>query len=106
MKSAISPLMGQHDFKAFEGAGSPRSHTVRNVIRAEFNVDSSHHIDFIIEADGFLRYMVRNIMGTLVDIGRGKRRPGEMDTIIRSRNRSLAGATAPPQGLCLIAVKY
>jgi tRNA pseudouridine38-40 synthase len=63
-------------------------------------------ITFRIEADGFLRFMVRNIVGTLVDVGLGKTLPAEFEQILKSRDRTRAGATAPAQGLFLMAVKY
>ncbi|MEN6624415.1 MAG: tRNA pseudouridine(38-40) synthase TruA, partial [Smithella sp.] len=63
-------------------------------------------LDITIEAQGFLKYMVRNIVGTLVEIGSGKRQPEEMKKIIESRNRNTAGITAPACGLYLKEVKY
>jgi tRNA pseudouridine38-40 synthase len=63
-------------------------------------------LTFRIEADGFLRFMVRNIVGTLVDVGLGKTSPAEIQQILKSRDRTKAGATAPPHGLCLMEVKY
>jgi len=63
-------------------------------------------IVFEIEADGFLRFMVRNIVGTLVDVGLGKITSDDFKEILLSKNRSMAGATAPPQGLFLMKVKY
>ncbi|MEQ8181991.1 MAG: tRNA pseudouridine(38-40) synthase TruA, partial [Smithellaceae bacterium] len=63
-------------------------------------------LEITIEAQGFLRYMVRNIVGTLVEIGRGKRKPSEMKEIIDSRDRNIAGITAPACGLYLKEVKY
>jgi len=66
----------------------------------------SRLLTFRIEADGFLRFMVRNIVGTLVDVGLGKTLPTEFKQILESRDRTKASATAPPQGLCLMEVKY
>jgi len=63
-------------------------------------------LEFQFEADGFLRYMVRNIVGTLVDVGLGKITPAELKKILESRNRSNASATAPAHGLFLVEVKY
>jgi tRNA pseudouridine38-40 synthase len=63
-------------------------------------------LTFRIEADGFLRFMVRNIVGTLVDVGLGKTLSAEFQQILESRDRTKAGATAPPRGLCLMEVKY
>jgi tRNA pseudouridine38-40 synthase len=63
-------------------------------------------IIFTIEADGFLRYMVRNIIGTLVDVGKGRKTPEEFMEVMDSKDRTNAGITAPPQGLVLKEVKY
>lgn len=105
MQKAADRLIGRHDFKAFEGAGSPRTHTIRNVTVARFE-SFGDRIDFNIEADGFLRYMVRNIVGTLVEVGLGKTSPEEFRRILISGNRDLAGPTAPAQGLFLVHVVY
>jgi len=106
MQQAAVHIIGIHDFKAFEGVGSPRSSTVRNIIRAEMTRKGDGHIAFTIEADGFLRYMVRNIVGTLVAVGRLKMGPDEFKDVLMSRDRHNAGATAPAQGLCLLNVIY
>jgi tRNA pseudouridine38-40 synthase len=106
MDKALTHIRGEHDFKAFEGAGSPRSHTVRHIIQANWGNDFPGRLVFTIEANGFLRYMVRNIVGTLVLVGRGKLREDQVADILASRDRNLAGATAPPQGLCLMEVRY
>jgi tRNA pseudouridine38-40 synthase len=106
MQKAAAAIRGRHDFKAFEGAGSPRAHTVREVTKAELSGDAAGEILFAIEADGFLRFMVRNIVGTLVEIGQGKGVPEDMTKILASKDRTLAGATAPPQGLFLMRVNY
>jgi tRNA pseudouridine38-40 synthase len=106
MRSAISYIIGSQDFKAFEGAGSPRAQTTRHIMAADL-IESDHRLfTFRIEADGFLRFMVRNIVGTLVDVGLGKTSPAEFQQILESRDRTKAGATAPPHGLCLMEVKY
>ena len=106
MRLAASQLIGYHDFKAFEGAGSPRSHTTRNVMAAEITENSCGMVTFKIEADGFLRFMVRNIVGTLLEAGLGKIEAGEVKKILDSKDRSRAGATAPARGLFLMEVRY
>ncbi len=106
MQKAATYFVGEHDFKAFEGTGSPRTSTVRHVIRAEMRQTRDNQILFDIEADGFLRYMVRNIVGTLVDVGNGRIPEEDVKGILLSRDRSLAGATAPARGLFLIKVNY
>ncbi len=107
MRAAARALVGRHDFKAFESAGSPRAHTVRTITRAECEVDAAERrLRFTVEADGFLRCMVRNIVGTLVAVGLGRTDPAEVEEILLSRDRRRAGATAPPQGLFLVSVEY
>lgn len=106
MRHAARHIIGSHDFKAFEGTGSPRSHTTRCVIKADIVEQENGLIVFEIEADGFLRFMVRNIVGTLVDVGLGKITSDDFKKILLSKNRSMAGATAPPHGLFLMKVKY
>jgi tRNA pseudouridine38-40 synthase len=106
MRAAAIHVVGRHDFKAFEGTGSPRTSTVRTVFRAQLDQGAKDGLVFEIEGDGFLRYMVRNIVGTLVEVGRGKITPSDFKSILESKDRTRAGATAPPQGLFLVAVDY
>jgi tRNA pseudouridine38-40 synthase len=106
MKEAARHLVGSHDFKSFEGTGSPRSSTVRHVFRAELRQADASNLVFEIEADGFLKFMVRNIVGTLVDVGHGKLTPDNFKEVLLSKNRGLAGATAPSRGLFLVRVEY
>jgi tRNA pseudouridine38-40 synthase len=106
MKTAVQHLLGTHDFKSFEGAGSPRSSTVRRIMRADLNHDPDGRIRFSVQADGFLRYMVRNIVGTLVAVGRNDLSPDHFKAILQSKDRNQASATAPPQGLFLVQVNY
>jgi tRNA pseudouridine38-40 synthase len=106
MRRAVPHIIGTHDFKAFEGSGSPRSHTTRSVMKAHVSVEHDDYIFFEIQADGFLRFMVRNIVGTLADVGHAKTTPDGFNAILLSKNRDLAGATAPPHGLFLMSVEY
>lgn len=106
MEAAARHLVGTHDFKSFEGSGSPRSHTTRTVSAARVHRVRPDNIWFEITASGFLRFMVRNIVGTLADAGRGKITPDDFKQILLSGNRSIAGDTAPPQGLFLLRVIY
>jgi tRNA pseudouridine38-40 synthase len=106
MREATHYLLGEHDFKAFEGAGSPRSHTIRHIAQADLTRQPGHIVRFDIEADGFLRYMVRNIVGTLVAVGRGKIDAPRFKAILLSKDRNMAAATAPPHGLFLVKVNY
>lgn len=106
MRFAASHIIGSHNFKAFEGSGSVRAHTIRQVMAADLFETDNRRFTFRIEADGFLRFMVRNIVGTLVDVGLGKTLPAEFKQILQSEDRARAGATAPAHGLCLMEVKY
>jgi tRNA pseudouridine38-40 synthase len=106
MMEAAGFLAGSHDFKAFEGTGSPRDHTVRTVTASRLKETGGGNLTYDIEANGFLRFMVRNIAGTLVEVGLGKFTARDVSTILQSMDRSRAGATAPPQGLFLVDVTY
>ncbi len=106
MRLATSHIIGTHDFKSFEGAGSPRAGTTRTILNANIIEHDGNRIYFEIEADGFLRYMVRNIVGTLTDVGYNKITPDDFKAILLSRDRNRAGVTAPPHGLFLVNVKY
>jgi tRNA pseudouridine38-40 synthase len=106
MQAAISHIIGRHDFKAFEASGSPRQSSTRHVHSADLVEHEGGLLTFHIEADGFLRYMVRNIVGTLVDVGLEKLTPHDFKRILNSKDRSQASATAPARGLILIKVNY
>lgn len=109
MAAAASFLLGEHDFSAFETSGAKRKTTVRRIY--EISVDRRHPslpnlISVEIEADGFLYNMVRNIVGSLVEVGRGSRAPEWVRQILLRRDRRLAGPTAPGCGLFLVSVSY
>lgn len=106
MNAAAAALPGTHDFKAFETVGSPRTSTTRIVSKAEMRRNDDDHLLFEIESNGFLRHMVRNIMGTLVDVGLGRTSVDRFKEILLSADRKNAGPTAPPQGLFLMKVDY
>jgi tRNA pseudouridine38-40 synthase len=106
MQEAAEHIIGSHDFKSFEGTGSPRAHTIRTVMHAEFAQQEDGYLIFEITANGFLRFMVRNLVGTLANVGLRKTSPEEFRQILETKNRDLAGATAPPQGLFLVNVEY
>ena len=114
MKEALLPLMGTHDFSAFRASGSSANTSVRTVYLCKikavtgeiFPPSGGIHYMFHIAADGFLRYMVRNIVGLLVQIGLGTRSPKDMAQVLASRDRSTAGPTAPARGLYLKHVFY
>lgn len=106
MRQAANCIIGTHDFKSFEGTGSPRDHTVREVLNAGISENDNGFAFFEITANGFLRYMVRNLVGTLANVGLGKISPEDFRLILEAKNRDLAGATAPPHGLFLVSVSY
>ncbi len=106
MQAAARHIIGTHDFKSFEGSGSPRHHCIRTVFDARIDGGQNGLITFDIRADGFLRYMVRNLTGTLVDVGRCAITPDDFGDILEAQDRRRAGATAPPQGLFLVEVFY
>lgn len=97
-------LIGEHDFKSFQGSLSDAKTTVRRITSIDFAMREFLEITF--NGNGFLKYMIRNIVGTLVEIGSGKRPPEEMKRILSGKDRREAGPTAPPQGLYLVAVVY
>ncbi|HJX34124.1 MAG TPA: tRNA pseudouridine(38-40) synthase TruA [Desulfatiglandales bacterium] len=106
MRRSISVLIGRHDFSSFRSSPSVNKDPVREMIRAELHGPRQGLISFLFEANGFLRHMVRNIIGTVVEVGKGKISLDEFQVIFQSHNRINAGIKAPPQGLFLKMVKY
>lgn len=108
MREGSARLTGEHDFAAFQGAGSEVHTAVRRVRSIEWSGTAAPDRTLVmrIEGDGFLRHMVRNIVGTLVDVGLGRRPVDAIGEILASRDRGRAGATAPAHGLFLVAVVY
>ncbi|TMA64872.1 MAG: tRNA pseudouridine(38-40) synthase TruA [Deltaproteobacteria bacterium] len=106
MEGAVAALAGERDFAAFRGADAgPQRSTVRRVLETALRADRPLLV-YRVEATGFLKHMVRNIVGTMVEVGRGERPPSSMRDILASRDRTRAGPTAPPHGLLLVAVRY
>ncbi|MFA5321732.1 MAG: tRNA pseudouridine(38-40) synthase TruA [Smithella sp.] len=106
MKKAAKYLYGTHDFSCFCATRTDVKSRVRTIVEVELKTGDEGLIEIKVESHGFLKYMVRNIIGTLVEVGRGKREPEEMKIIIESKNRNTAGVTAPACGLFLKEVKY
>lgn len=105
MRLACDPLIGEHDFSSF-CRRPPQGSLVRRVHDARWDDAGDGLLRFEIAASSFCHQMVRSVVGTLVEMGLGKRRPGEMSGIIRARDRRAAGQLAPPHGLCLWEVGY
>ena len=106
MAACVSLLKGTHDFSSFRSTGSGNTDPVRSVFTAEISGSESGVVRIIIEADGFLRHMVRNIVGTVVEAGLGKINPERFKEIMDLQDRQSAGVKAPPQGLFLVKVRY
>jgi tRNA pseudouridine38-40 synthase len=105
MNAAAQRLEGTHDFAAFQAAGSDVATTERTMFSAGA-IREAPQVVFTFTANGFLRHMVRSIVGTLVEIGRGRRDGAWIDELLASRDRTKAGRTAPAAGLFLTAVSY
>jgi len=111
MQACLDHVVGTHDFGSFETTGSRDKSNengrgaVRTIHGAELN-QSGEIIDLIFTGDGFLRHMVRNLTGTIIEVGRGKRSVDEFIRILDDKDRNRAGATAPSCGLSLIEVHY
>jgi tRNA pseudouridine38-40 synthase len=109
MRLAANHFLGEHDFVALQGQGSPRRNTVRNISRLDILVEPTWEgklLQIDVTANGFLYNMVRNIVGTLVEVGHRKREPAWIVELLASGDRCLAGQTAPAQGLFLAEVYY
>ena len=105
MAAAAERLLGEHDFSSFRAQGCQAKSPVRTLLRAEVSrVGDFIYLD--VEANAFLHHMVRNIAGVLMAIGEGKREPEWVDELLSVCDRTLAGVTAPPQGLYLVSVGY
>ena len=111
MRQAAACLLGRHDFSAFRSIGTEVPDAVRTlhasaIVETAGAGDGGRLLTYEVTGDGFLRHMVRAIVGTLVEVGRGWRDPAQMDALLQSRDRARAGATAPPHGLFLVRVVY
>jgi tRNA pseudouridine38-40 synthase len=112
MKEGLSYVTGTYDFSSFEGAGSRDPElssrgAVRTIFEARIDrIGSENYHRFVITGDGFLRHMVRNIVGTLLEVGQGRLKPSSVSDIMAARDRTAAGPTAPARGLFLQEVHY
>ncbi len=105
MQEGAASLRGTHDFASFQAAGSSVSDTVRSLRGLEVRGFAGGEVVLLAEGDGFLRHMVRNLVGTLLEIGLGRREPGWAAAALVARERSAAGPTAPARGLTLVRVE-
>ncbi len=112
ISACLEAITGTHDFSSFEASGTRDKKqvtgrgAVRTLFAAELRQPEPDFFHFILTGDGFLRHMVRNIVGTLLEVGRGKRTVENFNLLLAQRDRNLAGATAPARGLTLMAVHY
>jgi tRNA pseudouridine38-40 synthase len=112
MHSCLACVVGTHDFSSFENSGSrdkdlqPSRGAVRTIYEARLEEHGNQMYTFVFTGDGFLRNMVRNLVGTLLQAGRGRISADEFVAILKARNRETAGPTAPPHGLVLKEVFY
>ncbi len=110
MKAAARHLVGEHDFASFQAKGGQVRTSVRVITRSDWADEplpgGGRLLTYEIAGTGFLKYMVRNIVGTLVEVSDGRRTAGSICDLLVSRNRAAAGPTAPPSGLYLVRVDY
>ncbi|MGH7886584.1 MAG: tRNA pseudouridine(38-40) synthase TruA [Candidatus Binatia bacterium] len=105
MRAAIPCLLGEHDFSSFRAAGCDAAQPIRKVYRTTLQ-QRDELLVYTIEATAFLRHMVRNIIGTLVEVGQGARTVDSFAHLLELHDRTKAGGTAPPHGLFLVEVKF
>jgi tRNA pseudouridine38-40 synthase len=112
MKEAAARFVGSHDFSSFAAStGSEDDDKERNMVREIYSTELKRTEDneelwFTVHGHSFLRYMVRKMMGTLLEVGRGKLTPVDVDALFALKDRSKSGPTMPPQGLCMVKVEH
>ncbi len=104
MRRAAAQLLGSHDFRSFQAARADPGATFRTLTRVDVEGETRGEVHIWVEGDAFLRHMVRILVGTLVEVGVGRRDPGAIPPLLAARDRSRAGPTAPARGLCLVRV--
>jgi tRNA pseudouridine38-40 synthase len=106
MKTAARRLVGTHDFSCFRASGSFVRDPVRTLLRVDVSGQAGAGVAIEVLGTGFLRHMVRNLAGTLIEVGRGRRTPASLGDLLASGDRTRAGPTAPAAGLTLVRVDY
>ncbi len=106
MRDAAARLVGRHDFAAFQASDCDAAHAVRELRRLDVEGGGRGTIQVVAEATAFVKHMVRNLVGTLVEVGLGKQPPAWAGEVLAGRDRTRAGPTAPAHGLCLDEVFY
>jgi tRNA pseudouridine38-40 synthase len=106
LRLAADVFIGDHDFASFCRKSPSRSTTTRRVLESRWHDDGDGVLRYEIRARAFCWQMVRSIVGTLVEVGNGKRRPGDLLAVLHAADRSAAAQPSPPQGLCLWSVEY
>lgn len=117
MKETLAALVGTFDFKSFQSAGTPLKSTTRTILSTDLGINADPFLNPFLSSDymaldirfrgtGFLKQMVRNLVGTLVKVGRGHMSPDEFSSLLEARDRTKAGVAAPSQGLTLEKVYY
>jgi tRNA pseudouridine38-40 synthase len=106
MRRAAKALIGTHDFACFRATGSGVGSSVRTLTRCQLEGEARAELRLLVEGNGFLRHMVRALVGTLVEVGCGRRPAGSMAAMLAARDRGRAGRTAPAHGLTLVRVDY
>jgi tRNA pseudouridine38-40 synthase len=109
MDTAAKALVGRHDFKSFASAADSRADSVRTIFRCDVTEEAADGVRWVhteVEGDGFLYNMVRNIVGSLVEVGSGRWAPERIGAALEAKDRTAAGPIAPPNGLCLMWIAY
>jgi tRNA pseudouridine38-40 synthase len=109
MAAAAKVLVGRKDFKSFASAADSRDDSVRTVFRCDVTEEAEDENQWVyieVEGDGFLYNMVRNIVGSLVEVGLGRWEPEKLVEVLEAKDRTAAGPIAPPNGLCLMWIRY
>jgi len=106
MQTAMQILLGTHDFSSFRAAGGAPMSPIRTMLESAVYAISGGQIEFRLHGTGFLYHMVRNIVGTVHDVGLGRRTVQDFAAILATKDRQKASPTAPARGLCLYEVEY